>query len=66
MIRIIQALHDGTNGVVRFEGQVSSEFSIEYGVKQGDVDSFTVQSFFEYSNKNRLIKSSSNWFPYAI
>ena len=37
MIRIIQSLHDGTNGVVRFEGQVSSEFPIESGVKQGDV-----------------------------
>ena len=37
MITIIQSLHDGTNGVVRFEGQVSSEIPIESGVKQGDV-----------------------------
>ena len=37
MIRIIQSPHAGTNGVVRFEGQVSSKFPIESGVKQGDV-----------------------------
>ena len=36
-IRILQALHNGTQGVVRCESQLSDVFTIEFGVKQGDV-----------------------------
>ena len=37
IINIIKALHDGTRGVVRYEGQTSEKFTINSGVKQGDV-----------------------------
>ena len=36
-VKIIKAFHDGTQGVVRFEGHMSNEFSIRTGVKQGDI-----------------------------
>ena len=36
-VRIIEALHNETYGVVRFEGQLSAEYKVESGVKQGDV-----------------------------
>ena len=37
IINILKAFHDGTQGVVRFEGNISNEFSIRTGVKQGDI-----------------------------
>ena len=36
-MRIIQALHNGTQGGVRCEGQLSDAFTIESGIKQGNV-----------------------------
>ena len=37
VIKILQVLHNGTQGVLRCEGQLSDAFTIESGVKQGDV-----------------------------
>ena len=37
IINILKAFHDGTQGVVRFEGHISNDFSIRIGVKQGDI-----------------------------
>ena len=37
LIRILRALHQGTKGAVRAYGKVSEEFSINTGVRQGDV-----------------------------
>ena len=34
IINILKAFHDGTQGVVRFEGHMSNEFSIRTGVKK--------------------------------
>ena len=37
LIRILRALHQGTNGAVRAYGKLSGEFDIAVGVRQGDV-----------------------------
>ena len=43
---IIGPLHKETYGVVRFEGQLSEEYKIESGVKQGDVLAPTLFNLF--------------------
>ena len=37
LIKIINLLHSGTEGVIRYDGKLSEEFPINVGVKQGDV-----------------------------
>ena len=37
IINILKAFHDDTQGVVKFEGHMSNEFSIRTGVKQGHI-----------------------------
>ena len=37
IINILKDFHDGTQGVVRFEGHMSNAFPIRTGVKQGDI-----------------------------
>ena len=45
-VSIIEALHKETYGVVRFEGQLSKEYKVESGVKQGDVLAPTLFNLF--------------------
>ena len=45
-VSIIEALHKETYGVVRFEGQLSEEYKVESGVKQGDVLAPTLFNLF--------------------
>ena len=42
----IEALHEETYGVVRFEGQLSEEYKVDSGVKQGDVLAPTLFNLF--------------------
>ena len=37
IIKIIELLHSGTEGVIRYDGKLSEEYPINVGVKQGDV-----------------------------
>ena len=45
-MNIIEALHKETYEVVRFGGQLSKEYKIESGVKQGDVLAQTLFNLF--------------------
>ena len=45
-VSIIEALHKETYRVVRFEGQLSEEYKVESGVKQGDVLAPTLFNLF--------------------
>ena len=45
-VSIIEALHKETHEMVRFEGQLSEEYKVESGVKQGDVLAPTLFNLF--------------------
>ena len=46
VVRILEALHQGTTGAVRAYGRVSGEFPIANGVRQGDVLAPTLFNLF--------------------